>query len=116
MIDITFIADDETISLKIKGHAGQNDFGKDIVCSASSILAYTIAQTVEDMYLADMLRKKPQIDLESGDATIVCSPKKKSYMKAIQSFMVVQNGFRLLALNYPQYVALKMFGESYYWT
>lgn len=116
MIDVTFSAEETDITLKIKGHAGHDEFGKDIVCSASSILAYTLAQTLEDMYLADMLRKKPQIDLKSGDATIVCSPKKKSYMKAIQCYKVVQNGFRLLALNYPQYVALRVFGESYYWT
>lgn len=97
----------DSISLVMKGHAGQNDIGKDIICSASSILAYTLAQNVSDMHTVKKLRKKPTVDMKSGNAKIVCKPKKEYFDEALHTYMVIGRGLELLAHNYPQYVQLE---------
>ena len=42
--------DSGSITLKLSGHAGQAEHDKDIVCAAASILAYTVAQTLQFQY------------------------------------------------------------------
>lgn len=111
MIQAAFYTDKSSgsISLKMRGHAGAAEKGNDIVCASASMLAYTLAQTIEYMHAEGGLRKKPRIDFTDGDATIVAKPKDESYAEALHAFFVVQVGFSLLAHNYPQYVELKPF-------
>ena len=101
-----------SITLKLSGHAGQAKKGEDIVCSACSILAYTVAQTLQFMYEQGDLQKKPHIKLAEGDTIIVAKPKPESYAEALHTFFVAQVGYHLLAHNYPQYVTLSSFGDS----
>ena len=111
MIQAAFFTDKSSgsITLKVRGHAGAAEKGQDIICSASSILAYTVAQTLEYMHAEGGLRKKPRIEFADGDATIVAKPKDESYAEALHTFFVAQVGYSLLAHNYPQYVELKPF-------
>ena len=101
-----------SITLKLTGHAGQAEPGKDIVCSAASILAYTVAQTLQFMYEEGGLKKKPHLKLDKGDTIIVAKPKEDKYTEALHTFFVAQVGYHLLAHNYPQYVKLSSFGEA----
>ena len=94
------------ISMSIKGHAGSDDLGKDLVCAASSILAYTMAQNVKNCAELDML-KKNKIMMENGSSSVACTPKKEYYDIVRHSFQVIQTGYHLLAVNYPQYVSLE---------
>ena len=114
MITIKFNTseDGKALILEVSGHAGQNDIGKDIICSASSILAYTVAQNASDMHKANKLRKKPTINFESGSAKIIVKPLNDYFDEALHTFYVAETGYRLLAYNYPQYVQLKQFGEA----
>ena len=52
MIQAAFYTDKSSgsISLKLSGHAGAANKGQDIICSAASMLAYTVAQTAQYMY------------------------------------------------------------------
>lgn len=111
MIQAAFYTDKSSgsISLKVRGHAGAADKGNDIICASASILAYTVAQTMEYMYAEGNLRKKPRIEFVDGDATIVAKPKDESYAEALHTYFVAQVGYSLLAHNYPQYVELKSF-------
>ena len=111
MIQAAFYTDKSSgsISLKLSGHAGAANKGHDIICSAASMLAYTVAQTAQYMYAEGGLRKKPRIDIADGNATIVVKPKDDSYAEALHTFFVAQVGFSLLAHNYPQFVELKSF-------
>ena len=111
MIRAAFYTDKSSgsITLKLTGHAGAANKGQDIVCSAASILAYTVAQTMEYMHAEGGLRKKPRIEFADGDATIVAKPKDDSYAEALHTFFVAQVGYSLLAHNYPQFVELKSF-------
>ena len=100
------------ISLCVSGHAGQAEVGKDIVCSAASILMYTIAQTITQMNKQGWLKKKPRINLKDGKGTVTCVPKAEYYDECLMAFFVVEMGYVLLAKNYPQYVAINPFGEA----
>ncbi len=114
MISVTFSANKESgsIALKLSGHADAAQKGEDIVCSAATILAYTVAQTLQFMYEDGALQKKPRLDLKNGDAFIVAKPKADSYAEALHTFFVAQVGYHLLAQSYPQCVALETFGEA----
>ena len=112
MINVSFSRDDETISMRVNGHAGQAEMGQDIVCASSSILAYTVAQTLQYIEARGGLKKKPHIKLNSGYAEIICKPTEEYAGEVLQTFFVAEVGYTLLAHNYPQYVELKMFGET----
>lgn len=114
MIQATFKKDEDSNALvmTVKGHAGQNKKGHDLVCASASILAYTVAQTIKYIHAQGGLKKKPRIELNDGDALIVCKPKEEYYAEALHTFFVAEVGFSLLANNYPQYVELDMFGKA----
>ena len=100
------------ISLRIEGHAGQAEVGKDIVCSAASILAYTVAQTITQMHKQGWLKKKPHINIKDGYSLITCVPKEGYYDECLMVFFVAEVGYNLLATNYPQFVDTNLFGEA----
>ena len=114
MIKATFSHQKEidTIVLEVKGHAGMDDKGHDIVCSAASILTYTIAQYLQFIHNRGGLQKKPRIDIKDGDALIIAKPKKEYEGEVLNAFFVAEVGYSLLAQNYPQFVELKMFGQA----
>ena len=114
MVQVEFFTNKEagSITLKLTGHAGQAKRGEDIVCSAVSILAYTVAQALQFQYEEGGLKKKPHLKLEPGDTVIVAKPKPERYEEALHTFFVAQVGYCLLAKTYPQYVSLSSFGES----
>jgi uncharacterized protein YsxB (DUF464 family) len=104
-VKYTYDRDKRECSLTVKGHAGQADVGHDIICASASILAYTIAQVIKSMEHHGDLIEPPTIELESGDATIVCRAKDDYlYSEMMQDFFVIRTGYLLLAHNYPQFV------------
>ena len=114
MVKAEFFTNKESgsITMKLSGHAGQAEHGKDIVCAAASILAYTVAQALQFQYEDGGLKKKPHIKLEPGDTVIIAKPKAERYEEALHTFFIAQVGYSLLAKTYPQYVELSSFGEA----
>ncbi len=114
MIKASFIHDKKlgAVILKVDGHAGQGEKGHDIVCSAASILTYTIAQYLQYVNEQGGLKQKPHITLNDGDALIIAKPTEEYEGEVLNAFFVAEVGYSLLAQNYPQYVELKMFGEA----
>ena len=114
MVQVEFFTNKEagSITMKLTGHAEQAKKGEDIVCAAASILAYTVAQTLQFMYEEGDLQKKPHMKLDEGDTIIVAKPTAESYAEALHTFFVAQVGYHLLASNYPKYVTLSSFGDS----
>lgn len=112
MIQVRFEKDGKNIILTVQGHSEQAEVGQDIVCSAASILAYTVAQMVADMGEGGKLKKKPHIRLDSGDSAITCKPTKQYYNEALHTYTVAQTGYELLAHTYPDYVRVIKFGEA----
>lgn len=113
MINIKFSMNEKTgvISLKVKGHAGQSETGKDIVCASVSILAYTVARVVTNIHNREGFEESPTVKLLKGNAVITCHPKEDFRDEVLHTYFVSQVGYDLLAYNYPQYVELTKFGE-----
>lgn len=109
MIQIRFERDGKSITMSLHGHAGMAKAGQDIVCSAATILAYTVAQNVSIMEEKGRLCRRPFIRLNSGDIRVVCSPEKGHYTEAMHLYAVAQAGFDLLQHSYPKYVKLTKF-------
>ena len=112
MITVKFSRDDETISLKMIGHALCGKSGNDLVCASASTLAYTIAQYVLMMTKDNMLLETPTIVMEEGLAHIECKPKATYFNEAEHAFLVVEIGFCLLQENYPQAVDVTPFDTA----
>lgn len=113
MINVEIKETNKSIVLRIEGHAGHSDVGKDIICASASILAYTVGQMVSDFHKKGMLQKKPTVTLKSGKAVITAKPTSEAYDEVLHTYYVANTGYKLLAHNYPQYVKLTtMFGES----
>ena len=110
MLKVYFEKDEMELTLRVMGHAGQANIGNDIVCSACSILAYTVAQLVKNADEVGDLKYPPEIKLDSGDAVISCIPTESTYCTILGIFMFAEVGYKLLAKNFPQYVDLKAFG------
>ena len=104
MVTITMAKTDNTISLKVEGHAGQAEKGQDIICASVSMLVYTLAQYAKWMFERHQLKRSPLIELEEGNSRVILKPKKDNYAECLHAFFVVSVGFDLLARNYPEYV------------
>ena len=106
MIKVTFTESGNKLSLRLEGHAGYAEIGKDIVCASASILAYTTAQFVIDAEKKGNLESPAEIILEPGEAFISCEPC-EDILKAMQNvYSFAKSGYHILAHNYPQYVRL----------
>ncbi|MGP1544167.1 MAG: ribosomal-processing cysteine protease Prp [Candidatus Fimenecus sp.] len=106
-------SDGNTLILSVSGHAGSAEKGKDLICASVSILTYTIAQIVQSFYDEKKLKKQPTIKLDDGNAVITCKPRKDIYKEALYAYIIIMTGFKILQYNYPEYVQLKPFDESF---
>lgn len=112
MLNVTFEKDGMELTLKVEGHAGQATMGQDIICSACSILAYTVAQLVTNAKEEGDLKLPPVISMESGDAIVSCIPTEEAYDTIYGVYLFASVGYKLLAHSYPQYVEIKPFGTE----
>ena len=96
MIRVTLTREANKLSLRLTGHAGYAEIGKDIVCASASILAYTLASIV------DSLDEDSIISMDVGDTVIEC----ESNPSTRNAFNYTKVGYALLEHNYPQYVRL----------
>jgi len=95
----------EKLSLKLEGHAGYAEQGKDIVCAAASILAHIVAYDVDLLDRFNAYKEPAVIRLESGDTEVTCVPTQSSdHIRWV--YDVARTGLYILAQNYPQYVEL----------
>ena len=112
MIRVEFDKEEASfISMSVEGHSGYAERGQDIVCSAASILAYTVGQTLVQMNKQGWLKEKPHIELNEGKGIIACAPKEEYFDECLMVFYVAEVGYMLLHNNYPQYVEIQTFGE-----
>lgn len=96
-----------SIHMTLKGHANAAPKGQDLVCSAATMLAYTVAQAVQFMEEQGQLRKKPKISIREGEATIIATPTEEGYAMCLHTFWVAQCGIHVLRHNYPQHIELE---------
>lgn len=102
MIEVKY--DKSAHTLTVDGHAG-GKLGSDIVCAATSILIYTVAENVYSFDRAEMI-EHGRVRIEEGHAEIAFEPK-ADYTMIIDIIMLsLLRGFRLLAKQEPEKVRL----------
>lgn len=81
--------------LLVRGHAGYDENGRDIVCAAVSALVYTLVGTLEDggRLGSSVLRAGLAVVEGTGE----CG----------REFAMTGQGLRLLARQYPEYISVK---------
>ena len=85
----------------VEGHAGSGPEGHDLVCSAVSALALTLAGNVSYMKAQDAVYSEI-LKLEEGNAEIQCTPYRRCRESVEQIFRAICVGFELLATKYPE--------------
>ena len=108
MIEIKFKP--KELELSITGHAGAAEKGKDIVCSAVSILFYTLAQAVSDS--ENMLMEAPVIEIEDGNGSVSCKPKEVFLATMQRTYWTVLTGIELLSQEYKEYINFTVEGQE----
>ena len=98
--------DKGSIHMKVKGHANTAPKGEDLVCSAATMLVYTVAQALTFMYEQGQLEEKPRITIREGKAIVAAKPKEDYLAEVLHTFWVAQCGAHVLAKNYPDHVSL----------
>ena len=106
MIKVTFTEEGNKLSLRLEGHAGYAEHGKDIVCASASILAFTVAQFVMEAEHKGDLKAPAEVKVEGGDAFISCEPTEEGFSMMQNMYLFAKIGYALLQHNHPQYVRL----------
>ena len=105
MTRISVSVTDLSVRLEVNGHSGYAESGKDIVCSAVSILTYTVAQLLFEMNANDRLSKSPTVKLCEGDSLVEAECKDtKALEEAMRILHFAKAGYSLLQNSYPEYV------------
>lgn len=88
--------------IKLTGHAAWDETGHDIVCSAISMLTYTLASYITKMEEAGDLQAMT-IELQPGDVYIRAVANEDYFDQEKLRVIVdmIRTGFKLLAEKYP---------------
>jgi len=89
-------------SIHIEGHAGYAEKGKDIVCSASSVLLYTL-EIALDRY-ESLGKCNTYKTAYPGYAHISAEPMTTEDDEIFEAFEIIADGYELLSNQYPDYV------------
>lgn len=93
----------------VEGHAGSGPEGHDLVCSAVSALALTLAGNVKYMEAQEAVYDVVT-NLNEGKAEIQCTPYRRYKDSAQQIFRAICVGFELLATKYPKNISYEVRG------
>lgn len=100
MTCIKYTKDRNEITLKVSGHSGYDEIGKDIVCSACSTLVYTLIKSLS-------MKENVKITTEISEAYAYVKCKANSvddYTQINIIFDTIYNGFLLLQEEFYDYV------------
>lgn len=102
MTTVTYKRCKDIISVDISGHAGQAEAGKDIVCSAVSILAFTLRSAFITS-IGDNTADRYEEKYRNGQ--IYLSMRVKNELAAERAAAILK-GYELLEENYPKNVQI----------
>ncbi len=107
MIHVTYYRQYNRVT--VEGHAGSGPEGHDLVCSAVSALALTLAGNVSYMEAQGAVHSVI-IKLEEGNAEIQCTPFRRYKDSVEQIFRAICVGFELLATKYSENISYDVRG------
>ena len=107
MITVNYYRDHNRVV--VEGHAQSGEPGHDLVCAATTILAYTIGSSVENMVAAGHV-KEHHMEFSDGYASISCGAPEGLKSTITLMFDTICAGFELLAHDYPDNISYKIEG------
>ena len=107
MIQVTYYKQYNRVT--VEGHAGSGPKGHDLVCSAVSALALTLAGNVSYMEAQEAVRNVI-IKLEEGNAEIQCTAYRRYKDSVEQIYRAICVGFELLSTKYPENISYEVRG------
>ena len=107
MIQVTYYRQYNRVT--VEGHAGSGPEGHDLVCSAVSALALTLAGNVSYMETQEAVRNVV-IKLDEGNAEIQCTAYRRYKDSVEQIYRAICVGFELLATKYPENISYEVRG------
>lgn len=106
MVKVKFTTEGGLLKFKASGHANYGPYGSDIVCSAITILAYTLAEAVNDAKKCEYLSHPPSVVISDGLIVIDCLPLSEKYDRMLTVFNTIKSGYKVLTTNYPENITL----------
>ena len=107
MIHVTYYRQYNRVT--VEGHAGSGPEGHDLVCSAVSALALTLAGNVSYMEAQEAVYGVI-VNLEEGNAEIQCTAYRRYKASVEQIYRAICVGFELLATKYPANISYEVRG------
>ena len=96
-VDLLINKNDEIVGFEIKGHAEYDEYGKDLVCSAVTILAYSCVNSLD----------KYSDDVKFSDDDIIMSVSIEKVSRDTDViFEYFKTGIETLLGNYSSYIKL----------
>lgn len=89
--------------IEISGHARYDQTGRDIVCAAASVLAYTVLKVVHDAQTEGEVQIFYE-QVEPGCFVLDFQTHRQSEKKLYEVLSALMKGFELLAEAYPEHI------------
>ncbi len=96
MTDIVYAP--AALCVRVQGHAGAGEKGKDIVCAAASMLSGTLAAALHNYGIEAVT------SMQDGDVLIRAKPQLRQMQTCRTIFETVLSGAELLAAKEPEHV------------
>lgn len=92
------------LRMRMEGHAGAGEYGRDIVCAAESILLLVLERQLQELEGENRVSvvKRP------GAAEISCCPAREKALRCRDVFETVFLGYQLLENMYPAFVRTEL--------
>ena len=92
------------LRMRMEGHAGAGEYGRDIVCAAESILLLVLERQLQELEGENRVSvvKRP------GAAEISCCPAREKTLRCRDVFETVFLGYQLLENMYPEFVKTEL--------
>ncbi len=98
----------DELQLIVEGHAGYGERGRDLVCSAESILVQCFAAFLAGLAQDDLADFTVDGVEQGGSVAIAAIPTQKGWHTVCGAFQCIAMGFFLLAKHYPNYVTVQI--------
>ena len=99
MLNIQIKKDNAEYFLKMSGHCGYSEEGRDIVCAAASILCLSLVSLLEND--ESKLKEPPRIIVEKGLGEIAFHPKEEYSKEFSVHFLQLKQGLSFLKKPIP---------------
>ena len=104
MTEITFIKSKNSFELKVEGHSGYAEKGKDIACAGLSTLVVSLANMLEESGFK--FKIPPLVIIKEGYALICAYPKKQYFREIETAFTTIMCGFKWLSEEFNENIKI----------